>query len=535
MPMTAGNRHSDPNPKTPAAPQIRPGPDLPGNVPGIWLRPLLESGFDAAVIADRRGIIRYASPAAARILLAAPEAAVGRHFSEFVAPPLAAAAREKFQALLDGAVFDDFEAELPAGGGAAAPVRIRTAAVCTGPDIVGVLGIVRDVSAEKQLASRLQQARKLLSLGLLTGGIAHDFNNILSPIMLNAEIAMMDMPEEHPLRPILAEIYRSSERARDLVHQIAAFGRGPDRSVGPVKIGPVVKETLKFVQSAVPATIDVRHRIEARADAANADLDQVHQLLLALFSGAAAAMGRRVGALDVLLKNTTLDAGSGPTPGGLEPGAYLELTIEAAADAGESNRDFAGGAGSGIDGGGIRAAIDAAAEIARGFGGAVAVDRQWSAAGGKCRLFIPAAPQPAPRPQPAAGAVPRGDETILVVDDEADIVRAYLSMLEILGYRGIAATQISDALAVLASDPESIHLVVSDMTMPLMTWTDFAAKMRALKPGLPMILISGDGRLIDTEDTRRMKIQACLEKPVGMRTLAETIRKVLDACSAAPE
>ena len=150
--------------------------------------------------------------------------------------------------------------------------------------------LVRDMTYETGLEKRLRQVEKLEAIGVLAGGVAHDFNNLLTPILLNTEMILADIPWRDPLRKPLADVVRASERARDLVRQLLTFSRQGELTVGPLPLTPLVKETVKLAQGMVDARVDIRARISELALTIEADPAQIHQVLMNLCLNAAQAM-----------------------------------------------------------------------------------------------------------------------------------------------------------------------------------------------------------------------------------------------------
>ncbi|HML61227.1 MAG TPA: PAS domain S-box protein [Solidesulfovibrio sp.] len=150
--------------------------------------------------------------------------------------------------------------------------------------------LVRDMTYETGLEKRLRQVEKLEAIGVLAGGVAHDFNNLLTPILLNTEMILADIPWRDPLRKPLADVVRASERARDLVRQLLTFSRQGELTVGPLPLTPLVKETVKLAQGMVDPGVEIRARVSELALTIEADPAQIHQVLMNLCLNAAQAM-----------------------------------------------------------------------------------------------------------------------------------------------------------------------------------------------------------------------------------------------------
>ncbi|QLA18765.1 PAS domain-containing sensor histidine kinase [Desulfolutivibrio sulfoxidireducens] len=221
------------------------------------------------------------------------------------------------------------------------PIRDESGKICN--HVI----LVRDVTHETRLEKRLRQAEKLEAIGVLAGGIAHDFNNILTPILLNAEVALADLEPADPMRRPLTDVVDAAGRARDLVKQILAFSRREDRERSLLILNPLVKETVKLVGGMVDGNIAVIADISERNIAIRADPSQIHQVVTNLCMNAAYAMSPGGGTLTIGLEVVeNEEAGrreTGPAfvPGGaadvaggrdrpipdLPPGRYAGLSV----------------------------------------------------------------------------------------------------------------------------------------------------------------------------------------------------------------
>ncbi len=199
--------------------------------------------------------------------------------------------------------------------------------------IVNHIMLVRDMTYELGLEKRLRQAEKLEAIGVLAGGVAHDFNNILTPILLNTEMILADIPWQHPLRKPLADVVRASERARDLVRQLLTFSRQGELTIGDLPLTPLVRETLKLMRGMIDARVKLRQKVTELSLIVRADPAQIHQVLLNLCLNAAQAMTEG-GVMEVGLspvpepprpENGVIAAGMDLSR--LEPGAYARIWV----------------------------------------------------------------------------------------------------------------------------------------------------------------------------------------------------------------
>jgi len=403
--------------------------------------------------------------------------------------------------------------------------------------VAGSFSMVTDMTKRRRaeeerrtLEAQLRQAMKMEAIGTLAGGIAHDFNNILSVILGNTEIAMDDVSRQHPAQDSLEEVSNACLRARDLVKQILSFSRQTEQEMKPVKLGPIVDEALKFLRSTIPSTIDINQHVSAESDTVMADATQMHQVLVNLCGNAAQAMSKKGGRLDVSLEGLQLDEVDAGQYSDLTPGDYFRLTVK---DTGPgippeiidrifdpyfTTKEVGQGSGMGL------AVVHG---IVKTHGGAIAVD----SAPGRGTTFHVLFPRVARQIQPEAeisDAIPKGNERILFVDDEASVLNVAKAMLERLGYEVVTPRSSLEALDIFRREPDGFDLVITDMTMPHMTGDRLAGEMMKIRAGIPIVLCTGYSGQIDEERAQAIGIQAFLAKPLSKLEIARTIRMVLD-------
>jgi len=178
------------------------------------------------------------------------------------------------------------------------------ATLSAGEDITRVIQMEQD---RKQLQERLQQARKMEAIGTLAGGIAHDFNNILHPVIGYAEMSMLDLPEDTPVRENLDNILSGALRAKELVNQILAFSRQKEMTIKPIHIKPIVKEALKLLRSTIPKNIAIQQEISESKIVVKADPTEIYEIIMNLCTNAYHAMESSGGCLGVNINAASLN------------------------------------------------------------------------------------------------------------------------------------------------------------------------------------------------------------------------------------
>ena len=398
------------------------------------------------------------------------------------------------------------------------------------PEKGHIEGVAADITEEKRLEEQLLQAHKMESIGTLAGGIAHDFNNMLGIIVGNTELAMDDVPEWNPARNNLNEIRTASMRAKDMVKQILAFSRLSLQEMKPVRISPIIKDSLKLLRSSIPTIIEIHQKISNESDTVRADPTQINQVLINLCTNAAHAMGEKGGVLAVSLKNIEMDEDSAIHYHDLSSGKYVRLTVsdtghgiepkslERIFDPYFTTKGVGEGSGMGLS-------------VVHGIVKCHSGDISVSSEPGKGTTFQVFFPYIEGKPEPEieiTGEIPRGKERMLFVDDEKAMVDAIQPMIERLGYKVTARTSSIEALEAFRANPDRFDLVITDFTMPNMTGMELAKELLNLRSDIPIILCTGYSEHINEDKAKGNGIRAFLMKPVVLGEIANTIRKVLD-------
>ena len=400
--------------------------------------------------------------------------------------------------------------------------------------LLNVMDITKRKKAEgekKELETMLRQAQKMEAIGTLAGGIAHDFNNILFPITGYTELAMNELEEDSPVRTKLSEVLKAAELAKGLVQQILTFSRSSENKHKPLRIQSIIKESLKFLRSSLPSTIEIRQKIDNNSGPVMADPTQIYQVMMNLCTNAYHAMRKKGGVLGLALTEETLrpqDINSGLN---LTPGKYIKISVS---DTGHGmdplvlGRIFDPYFTTKGPGEGTGMGLSVVHGIITNHGGDISVKSR-PGKGSVFHIYLPRIKTDDTRPKSVSTAsTPKGKENVLLVDDEEQIIQMLTEMLEQLGYHVTARTSSVEALEVFRVRSDQFDLVITDQTMPNMTGTELAQRLMAIKPAIPVILCTGFSEVISEEKARFLGIREYVMKPVVISELARTIRKALD-------
>jgi len=403
--------------------------------------------------------------------------------------------------------------------------------------ITGVLGIFWDITEKKKadeenkrLQAQLQQAHKMEAIGTLAGGIAHDFNNILTAIIGFTELSQLDIPEGSQANANLAEVLRAGKRAKDLVNQMLTFSRRSELEQKPLQIGLIVEEALKLVRASIPTTIEIRQNINKESGLVLADPTQIHQVLMNLCTNAAYAMRDNGGVLQVSLEDTYLDADAVAEHPDLKPGPYVRLSVS--------------DTGPGIDeaikekifnpffttkgpGEGTGMGLAVIHGIVESHQGKITVENN-PGRGATFHVLLPKYESKIQHEAEKVQAVLTGNERILFVDDEKMLVNMGQQMLSGLGYEVVGRTSSVEALEAFRAQPDKFDLVITDLIMPNMTGEQLARELTTIRDDIPVILCTGYSEMMSEKKAKSSGIDAFAMKPVLVKDMVETVRRVLD-------
>lgn len=383
----------------------------------------------------------------------------------------------------------------------------------------------------EKLQAQLLQAQKMESVGRLAGGVAHDFNNMLQAILGNASLALEDAPADSPMRDNLLEIQKAAQRSADLTRQLLAFARKQTVRPKVLDLNDTVSGMLKMLRRLIGEDIQLAWLPGPHLWPVSMDPSQLDQVLANLTVNARDAMSVG-GQITIETACVTLDDTYAKTHPDCLPGDYVMLSIS---DTGcgmdqeiqshlfepfFTTKDVGEGTGLGL------ATVYG---IIRQNGGLINVYSE-PGRGSTFKIYLPRAGELEKAPAEAAEKRSwRGDETVLLVEDEAQILNLGRRILQQQGYTVLAARLPEEALKLARQYAAPIHLLVTDVVMPGMNGRELREKVAALKPGLRCLFMSGyTANVIAHQGVLEQGIHF-LQKPFTNDTLARSIREVLDA------
>jgi two-component system cell cycle sensor histidine kinase/response regulator CckA len=345
-----------------------------------------------------------------------------------------------------------------------------------------------------RLAAQLTQAQRLESIGQLAGGVAHDFNNILAVIMLTLATLRAQSELSADSRSMLDEVDDAANRAADLTRQLLMFSRRSVMAVRPLDLDEGVRSLSKMLQRLLGEDIALRYRCETTSPWIDGDPGMIDQVITNLCVNARDAMPTG-GAIAIVTTRVEFDEVAAAAIPEARPGSYLCLAVSDQGhgmDEETRARIFepffttkAVGKGTGLG-------LATVHGIVRQHGGWIEVESQ-PGAGATFRVYLPARGErrDAVTSGPAGAAAGNG-ELVLLVEDDAMVLKAAGAALRLHGYRVLEANDGISGFAAWAEHADEVRLLLTDMIMPGgLTGLDLAERLRAVRPNLPIVVLSG--------------------------------------------
>ncbi len=400
-----------------------------------------------------------------------------------------------------------------------------------GEEELRLLGMATDVTERRIMEQQLGQAQKLETIGQLASGVAHDFNNALTAILASADFLLTDLPAGDPSREDAEVIRAAAVHAASLTRQLLSFSRKQVVQPRLLDLNQVIQSIDGILRRLLTEGYDLQSIPSAAPLMVNADPGQIEQVILNVLVNARDAMPEG-GRIVVQAREAIF---TDPLPAwaeGLAPGPHAALSVT---DTGTGMtpevmaRVFEPFFTTKLPGKGTGLGLATVRGIARASGGAIDIVSA-TGQGTTVTFYLPAVPVPAfkARTSDPAGKPPQGTETILLVEDAADIRGLATRMLTSAGYRVLRADGGAAAEALAVAEPGPLHLLLTDILMPGRSGLEVARSVRTLHPEVKILYISGhpgEGPIVDEILQGRVHF---LPKPFSKIDLLLKVREVLD-------
>ncbi len=395
--------------------------------------------------------------------------------------------------------------------------------------LVGYRGFLRDVSERKALEEQLLHSQKMEAIGLLAGGIAHDFNNLLMVIQGNVELGLMNLDPSHPAYDSLRRIEEGIQKAAGLTRQLLAFGRRQMLKPKILNLTEIIGNLSQMLSRLIGEDIELRMELRPGLHSIYADPSAIDQVLMNLIVNAREAMPTG-GRLTLQAANVKLDEKFCRQHPFVTPGKYVKISVidtGKGMDEATRSRIFEPFFTTREKGSGL--GLSVVYGIVKQHQGHIYVSSQ-PHKGTRFDLYFPAYQDAVV--QQALEAVdeeiPRGNETILIAEDEGEIRDLLKMLLEGLGYEVMVACDGEEAIELVSTYRDQVDLAILDAVMPKRNGPQVYEYITSLNPNLPCLFLSGYSEEIVERYFHQSLNVPILNKPITLRDLGRTVREILD-------
>lgn len=389
---------------------------------------------------------------------------------------------------------------------------------------------IQDITQTKKLQVQLLQSQKLESIGTLAAGISHDFNNILGILFGNIELSLEQINSPEKISKNLEEMKIASKKAQEIVKQLLSFSRNSTLEKKPLYLNPIIKESIKLLRSSIPKSIEFIVNLNEKEKAISANPTQMHQILLNLATNSMHAMEENGGVLKIETSEVYLDKEEIQHYYGLNNGYYLMLTVSDTGygipkeikdkifDPYFTTKPLGKGTGMGLS---------VVNGIVKSHNGIITVYSEVNK-GTVFKVLLPIIEDVPVEENAKAIHDQKGSESILLVDDEEQLLKIETKILEHLGYKVISFFDSEEALFYFSQNYSDIDLVITDMTMPKINGKELSEKMLLINNETLIIICTGFNQKLDSEKALNIGVKKYIEKPFDIKQLSIIIREVLD-------
>ncbi len=481
---------------------------------------------------DAEGWITFVNRSAYKMFGYAPEDLdAGIHYLQTLAPEDRERARERFANALETGAQDRIECTGLRKDGSTFPLVVYSRPVISNGRAIGLLGILIDVTEQKELEAQLLHSQKMEAMGQLAGGIAHDFNNMLTAIQGNAQLLETALADQPELLSLVEDILTAARRSADLTRHLLAFGRRQVLRPRLIDVKQVVADLEPMLRRIIPENITIETHLAPDLQPIEADPAQIQQVAVNLAVNARDAMPDG-GVLTLTAANCIVDGTVGAAGDTVDPGAYVMLAISDTGigmDEETQSRIFEPFFTTRPGSGGTGLGLPAVYGIVRQTGGTIRVVSE-PGTGTTFQVFLPVASAEVDAMDGAHAQSPgEAAETLLVVEDEKVVRSLIVELLERFGYTVLAAETADEALEICRNHEGHIDLLVTDVVMPGMDGVELAEAVTRMKPDIEVLYVSG---YTDRDLAFRGRLEEevrYLQKPFDVQEFLAVIREILDA------
>ncbi len=481
--------------------------------------------LDLLCVLGPDGSLRQVNPAWQKELGWSPEELESQPLTKFLHPGDVAAFRQALARLQRGEAVNGLEGRFLTLEGSYRTLSLNAVAP---PGRGLVFGIARDITAQRAMSEQLQRAQRLESMARLAAGLAHDFKNLLTVIMALAQLGRLEAKPDDPLGPTLDQINDAASSAARLADRLLRLGKPGEPEREPFNVNEMLEGLAPLLSPILREDVELNLELDPLAGWAQAERLQIEEVVTNLCLNARDALPKG-GRIHIRTQPYRIRDDDRET--GLAPGEYVLLEVS---DNGIGippelrERVFEpffttkhNGQGSGLG-------LSTAYAVVKAAGGEIRLESVVGL-GTKFMVFLPKA-DPAALEQASAvrpSSLPRGTETVLLVEDNPYLRAAMARIIGQLGYHVLAAAHSAEALQI-AQHPRTIHLLLTDVIMPGLSGPDLAKVLQKDRPGLKVLYMSGYPLSEIRTQATLPETAEFMTKPIKRAELAIRIREILD-------
>jgi PAS domain S-box-containing protein len=490
-----------------------------------WHRSLFENATDGIIVLDKNSIIVNVNDKACEMHGFTREALVGAHIKLLVGDNDTIS--RKTRRILDGESLV-FEAKNNKKDGTSIYVEISSKAITIGNEVF-IQSFYRDITEKKKFQEHVLQSQKMESIGVLAGGIAHDFNNILTAILGHTDLIRRFAVLNEKATRSLNVIEDASRRAGRMISKLLGFARKSKHERTPINLNDVVYETIKLLEQVIKKSIDLSVELDNRLPLIQGDVNQMEQVIMNFLVNARDAMPNG-GRIIIKTQARTVLKYMPDVPPYVPPGEYVQISVS---DTGTGipedikNKIFEPFFTTKEQGKGTGLGLSMVYGAIKDHQGYLSVESTVGV-GSVFTVFLPAA-----APATVAGttevAIPgNGKQTLLIVDDEQDILDIMRESLENHGYKVFASSDSTIALDLYRRIFHEVVLVITDIVMPGIDGKELIRQIKMINPDVKVLAVSGYMKYVgEKEDIK--DIDGFLQKPFESYYLLSVVKRILEA------
>jgi len=448
--------------------------------------------------------------------------------------------RKKWQPLMEQeGIVRNFQKQLQHRDGTVIWVEENARAICDAEGrVLFYEGSFQDITerkrAEEEMAAlqeQLRQSQKMESIGRLAGGIAHDFNNLLTIIKGYSQLSLIELKEGNPLKENIEEVKKATDRAADLIRQLLAFSRRQVMEMRVLDLNILLQNLDKMLRRVIGEDIELVTLLAEDLGRVKTDPGQIEQVILNLAVNARDAMPSG-GKLTIETANVELDETYARRHVAVTPGRYVMLAVS---DTGVGmtpevrDRVFEPFFTTKEKGKGTGLGLSTVYGIVKQSEGNIWIYSE-PGHGTTFKIYLPQAEEPLEevKEKVVGEELPRGSETVLVVEDEEEVRKVAARILRGQGYKVLEASNGADTLMICKEQKEPIHLILTDVVMPKMSGCELAKCISSIRPEIKVLYMSGYTDNTITHNGILEEGMKYIQKPFTMGALAGKVREVLD-------